>query len=208
MVKKRREEVFSHKKCSDHCEQYHTQIVNGLLEVIRAYDEYTYQHSLDVAGYALQLAKAMKLSERECSVAYYGGLFHDLGKVGVANNIINKPGPLSDREWEEVKLHPLKAAVILVQFKDFAPVVRAVLHHHERMDGSGYPDGLKGEHIPLIARIVTVADAFGALTTDRSYRKARTKIKALEEMVKHTPKQFDPEIMRVFVKLMKEARRS
>lgn len=184
--------------------EYLNQITNGLLEVIKAFDLYTYEHSLNVAGYAWQLAKAMKLSEHECSTIYLAGMFHDLGKIGVNYDIINKPGPLSNREWDDIKLHPIKAAVILAQFDDFRSMVPMVLHHHEHMDGSGYPDGLKGKHIPLGARILAVVDAFDALTTTRSYRKATTKTKALAEMQKEVGTQFDVEVMRVFVKLMKK----
>ena len=157
-------------------------VMVALARTIDARDAYTGGHSDRVAEYAVRLAQRLGLSAREQEEARLGGLFHDFGKVAVRDEILRKPGKLTPAEYEEIKSHPAKGRELLGPMKSLAGALPAVYHHHERMDGSGYPEGLRGESVPLVARIVTVADIYDALTTDRPYRPALDHVRALRIM--------------------------
>lgn len=162
----------------------HTDIENVLFsfaKAVEAKDEYTQGHTERVATLSTELGKRLGLSEYDLKALSFGGALHDIGKIGVPNQILNKPGKLDDSEWEIMKSHsnigydigfPLK--------KNLDLALKVILYHHEKMDGSGYPEGLKGDEIPVVARIVGIADIYDALTTDRPYRKGMEKGKALE----------------------------
>jgi putative two-component system response regulator len=154
-------------------------VMLGLARTIDARDAYTGGHSERVAEYAVRLAERIGLSPRDQEAARLGGLFHDFGKVGVSDAILRKPGKLTTQEFDEIKRHPAKGRELLGPMKSLAGALPAVYHHHERMDGSGYPEGLMGESVPLVARVVTVADIYDALTTDRPYRPALEHTRAL-----------------------------
>jgi putative two-component system response regulator len=156
-------------------------VLFSFAKAVEAKDEYTQGHTERVATLSTELGKRMGLPEHELKALSFGGALHDIGKIGIPNQILNKPDHLSNEEWAVMKSHasigydigfPLK--------KNLDLALKVILYHHEKMDGSGYPDGLKGEEIPLVARIVGIADIFDALTTDRPYRKAMTKEKALD----------------------------
>jgi HD-GYP domain-containing protein (c-di-GMP phosphodiesterase class II) len=132
----------------------------------------------------------------------YGALLHDIGKVGVDLSILNKPGRLTDEEYEIIKTHPMQGYEIIKPIKFLQDKFAAIKYHHERWDGTGYPEGLKGEEIPLEARIVSVADTFDAMTSTRSYRKALDKEIAIEEIKKNAGKQFDPRVVAAFLKII------
>jgi putative nucleotidyltransferase with HDIG domain len=134
----------------------------------------------------------------------FGSLLHDIGKMGLRDDIINKPGPLTPEEWVQMKLHPVVGAQIVEKMEFLTGAIDIVRHHHESWDGKGYPDGLAGENIPLTARIVTVADSFDAMTTDRPYRKALTIAEALRRIEEGAGVQFDPRLAKVFVAYVKE----
>lgn len=174
-----------------------------LLEVIQAFDLYTHDHCQRVARYAALLAQALSCSPDTVATIYFGGLFHDLGKVGTPESILHKPDVLTSNEYAVVKEHPVKGAHILMEVPEFREIVPIVLHHHEMFGGGGYPEGLIGNDIPLGARIVAVADAYDAITTDRVYRKAADGKKAIDVIKSHTPQQFDPEIVAAFVRVEK-----
>ena len=129
---------------------------------------------------------------------------HDVGKIGVRDGVLLKPGPLTDTEYKEMQLHPIIGAQVVKKLDCLFGCVDAVLFHHERMDGYGYPYGLKGKEIPLVARITSVADAYDAMTTNRIYRKALSHEQAFEEILRNSGTQFDPEVVRVFVKWWEE----
>jgi diguanylate cyclase (GGDEF)-like protein/PAS domain S-box-containing protein len=167
-------------------------------------DHYTYAHSERVAGYARITAGEMGLPPDEVRALRIGAVLHDIGKVCVPADILNKKGPLSREEWEEIKKHPAYGVDVLAPFSLARPVLDVVLYHHERWDGGGYPLGFKGEGIPLLARIVSVADAFDAMTVDRPYRRALSVAAALEELRRGAGTQFDPEIVGHFVRLAAE----
>ena len=170
------------------------QTVTALVTAIDAKDEYSHGHSLRVAEYAERIAWMMGKSEEECRKIYYAGLLHDVGKLGISDGIINKKSELTAEEYEITKQHPVLGDQILSSIQDY-PYIRVGAHyHHERYDGLGYPDGLKGKEIPEIARIISVADAYDTLSSNRSYRSAIPQQLIREEIVAGAGTQFDPEI--------------
>lgn len=162
-------------------------------------DSYTARHSLGVTGWAHHIGQAAGLSSEDLATLERAGLLHDIGKIGVPESVLLKPGALSDIEFELIKQHPDAGARILEAIPFLDTVVPVVRFHHERWDGKGYPTGLAGEEIPYLARVLAVADAFDAMTTDRPYRKAMSAEDAGREIEACAGAQFDPEIARVFV---------
>ena len=170
------------------------QTVTALVTAIDAKDEYSHGHSLRVAEYAERIAWMMGKSEEECRKVYYAGLLHDVGKLGISDGIINKKSELTPEEYEVIKQHPVLGDQILSSISDY-PYIRIGAHyHHERYDGTGYPEGLKGKEIPEIARIISVADTYDTLSSDRSYRLAIPQQLIREEIIAGAGTQFDPEI--------------
>lgn len=176
--------------------------VSALVAAIDAKDPYTSGHSRSVTHYAVMLAKAMGLSGKEIEQVQYAALLHDVGKIGISGDILNKPGPLDPGEWEIMRKHPEISERIVRQIERMEEVAQMVRSHQERYDGGGYPDGLSGEEIPLGARILAVADAFDAMTSNRPYRRARTNAEALAELRAGAGTQFDPGLVEVFETVM------
>jgi len=162
---------------------------------------YSRNHSKKVSESALALAKALHLEPQEVSRLETCALLHDIGKISISDEILNKPGELTQDEWEAVKIHPRLGATIVSRVRQLAPCIAGILHHHERYDGNGYPKGLKGEDIPLEARILAIADAFAAMTSERPYAGALSVEEALEEIKKGADKQFDPHLVEVFISI-------
>jgi polar amino acid transport system substrate-binding protein len=156
-----------------------------------------------VAQYSSKLAKTMGLSESTVEDIYLAGLLHDIGLMGVPKEILNKPAPLTEEEYDRVKEHPVLAYTILRESKLLEKVAKIVRHHHERYDGKGYPDGLKGEEIPLESRIITVVDVWDTMLTDRPYAKALTFGEAVKELRDNSGTQFDPKVVKYFLKILK-----
>lgn len=177
--------------------------IEALRLAVDAKDVYTRGHSDRVAYYAERIGEVLDLSKKEISILKAGGVFHDVGKIGTADDILLKEQGLDDREYAEIKKHPLKGAHILSAVSMFKEVVPLVKYHHERFDGRGYPEGLQGEEIPFMARILSVADAFDAMTTDRSYRAKLSIEEAISQLQKGAGTQFDAEIVEVFIKILK-----
>lgn len=157
-------------------------VVISLARTIDAKDKYTEGHTERVSQYAVFLGERLGLSDRDLETLRIGALIHDLGKIGIDLNILNKPGRLTEEEFEQIKLHPLLGQQICSPLKALQEVGDIIRHHHEKLDGSGYPDGLQGEQISQNARIVAIVDIFDALTTERSYRAALTVEEALSIM--------------------------
>lgn len=174
-------------------------IVVILTELLEIHDKYTKNHSVSVAEISQKIAVAMELPEKVINEVYYAGLVHDIGKAIISNDIINKKGRLTEEEFEVIKKHPVYAYDTLEKAEGLKHIANIVLQHHERWDGSGYPNGVKGEDIYLESRILAVADAFDAMTSDRPYRKALSCEKAIEEVKAYSGKQFDPEIAAVAI---------
>ena len=178
------------------------QTATALVNAIDAKDTYTHGHSSRVAEYSRALARMKGKSEQECEEIYYTALVHDVGKIGVPGSIINKDSRLTDEEYEIIKQHPVTGTQILESISEFPTLSIGAHYHHERYDGKGYPEGLKGEEIPEIARIIAVADAYDAMSSKRSYRDPIPQQKVREEIVKGTGTQFDPEYARLMLHLI------
>jgi putative nucleotidyltransferase with HDIG domain len=174
----------------------------GLLEtlgaIIDAYDVYTYGHSTQVATYAAAIAEKMDLPPDEQARIVKSALIHDLGKVGIMDSIISKPGPLTDEEYNILKRHPIIGAEIINRMKGLQDLVPLVRHHHERWDGRGYPDGLEKEEIPIGARILALSDSLDAMLSDRPYRPTRSMKEVVEEVIRCSGTQFDPQVVEAF----------
>jgi putative nucleotidyltransferase with HDIG domain len=174
--------------------------LKALVISIEARDPYTRDHSERVTGYALQIAQVLNLSEEDRDAIKFGGYLHDIGKIGIRDGILLKPGRLTDEEMADIRQHPVIGDNILKPLMFFPKERALVRYHHEHFDGMGYPDGLSGEQIPFIARILAVADAYDAMTSTRPYRKALTHGQAKEEILRCTGHQFDPKVVEAFLK--------
>ncbi len=177
--------------------------IQALSKTIEAKDKYTRGHSNRVKEYAVKLAKAMNLGDKEVENIETAALLHDIGKIGIDDNILKKPDKLSKEEYDMIKQHPVIGANILQGVDFLKGIVNIVKYHHERYDGKGYPDGLSGDDIPLEAAILSVADSFDAMTSDRPYRQALPIEKAIDEIKNSEGKQFDPKLAKVFVEIIK-----
>jgi putative two-component system response regulator len=177
-------------------------VVAALANAIEAKDTSTERHSRRLGTYAAALGHGLGLDQADLHAVTYGALLHDIGKIGVPETVLLKPGPLDEREWELMRSHTEigeRIAAPLVGSDRFGPIIR---HHHERWDGSGYPDGIRGEDIPLGARIVGIIDAFDAMTRARVYRHARTLAVAMDELHRGRGRQFDPQLTLAFLDLV------
>jgi putative nucleotidyltransferase with HDIG domain len=164
-------------------------------------DSYTRGHSQRVSRYAVRTAVALGVSGNMLDQIRLGGELHDIGKIGTRDSVLQKPGPLTAGEFEEIKKHVTEGEEILEPLRRENPfVLQIVRSHHERLDGSGFPDGLRGEAIPFVARIVAVVDAFDAMTTNRSYRTPRSAGQAFDELRRFAGVQFDSEVVSAFQK--------
>ncbi|MBQ8043093.1 MAG: response regulator [Clostridia bacterium] len=185
-------------------ERLSLQIMQTLACTIDVKDKYTNGHSLRVAKYARMIAQRAGKSFKEQEEIYYMGLLHDIGKIGVPDDIINKTSSLTDEEYDIIKTHPEMGSEILKNITEIASIMDGARWHHERYDGTGYPDGLKGEDIPEVARIIGVADAYDAMTSNRSYRNAFSQEKVKEELKKGKVAQFDPKFADIMLEIMDE----
>lgn len=177
-----------------------------LAKLIDAKDSYTNGHSDRVAEYAVLLAKEMHMKSDDIRFMRYMGLMHDCGKMGIPDSVLNKPDKLTPEEMDIIRSHTVLGGKIVENFTAMPGVRECALYHHERYDGKGYPEGLKGEKIPLLARIICVADSFDAMNSDRCYRKRLKKAVILEELKKNAGTQFDPQIAKLMVKLIEEGK--
>lgn len=189
---------------SDNLQAAYLEFVGSLANALDARDQYTAGHSRRVSQLSCAIASAMGLAPRDVDRLRIGALLHDIGKIGVADNVLQKPGRLTAREFELVKQHVVIGRHILEGVQGFAPFLGAVELHHENWDGSGYPHGQAGEETPIDARIIHVADAYDAMTTHRSYRRGLSHEKAVAELVRFAGIQFDPRIVDVFTGLSAE----
>ncbi|HVS34560.1 MAG TPA: HD domain-containing phosphohydrolase [Gemmataceae bacterium] len=174
--------------------------VENLAKAICLRDAYTGRHSQRVARFAFHLGQQLRLSREDLAVIGYGAPLHDLGKIGVADAILRKPGPLTPEEFDVMKTHTTVGAKIVELVPDLRPAVAIVRWHHERWDGHGYPDGLAGEDIPLAARIVAVAEGFDAMVIDTPYRKGMPVEEAFAELEKQQGRQYDPNVIAAFLR--------
>jgi putative nucleotidyltransferase with HDIG domain len=172
---------------------------------VEAKDPYTHGHSRRVAILAERLSAELRLSDKEQEMVRIAGILHDVGKIGTPEAVLVKPGRLQEEEYETFKKHSALGHRLVSAVKELEGVGRAILHHHERFDGSGYPAGLHGQEIPLLSRILAVCDTYDAMTSDRPYRASLGHPAALEELARCSGAQFDPECVRAFLRLYESA---
>jgi HD-GYP domain-containing protein (c-di-GMP phosphodiesterase class II) len=190
--------------------QAYRETVNAVVNTLEARDPYTRGHTERVTKIAMSIATSIadekELDEEDLFTIEIGALLHDVGKIGVPDAILQKPGPLEVEETREIREHPAMGKHILGNIAYLEQALTCVLHHHERFDGQGYPEKIAGDKIPLPGRIISVADAFDAMTSDRPYRKKMSHRRAFREIEKNAGKQFDPEIVAAFGKLLKSGK--
>ena len=199
-----RKSVEREQESNQKVEQMNENIVRALARTIDAKDRYTNGHSQRVAEYSREIAKRMNKSVEEQKTIYYAGLLHDVGKIRVPEEVINKAGKLTDEEFEQIKIHPVTGFHILKEIYEDQLIASGAKFHHERYDGRGYPNGLLGENIPEIARIIGVADSYDAMASNRSYRKALPQEVVRSEIEKGRGTQFDPEIADIMLQMIEE----
>jgi HD-GYP domain-containing protein (c-di-GMP phosphodiesterase class II) len=185
-------------------EQSYLSTIVTLSSVAEGRDQYTDRHMKDIAEYSVKIATKQGLSESYIEDIRKAALLHDLGKVTVPDNILMKKGKLTEEEMAIIKKHPLEGVRMIEFIEPLGTAKEIIKHHHEFFDGSGYPDGLRGDQIPVGARIVAIADAFGAMTTDRPYRKALSVDEAVKELRENAGSQFDPEFVDIFISILQE----
>jgi hypothetical protein len=184
--------------------QVHFDTVRALTSAIDASDPYTRGHSERVTHYSVAIAREMRLSERRIEAIEYAGFLHDMGKVGIHHDILTKPSSLTDEEWKTMREHPAIGARIVSDLDFLQGAREVVLYHHERYDGTGYPEGLKGERIPLEARIAKVADAFDAMMSNRPYRSSLGLEKSIKELENGKGTEFDPKVVDAFLAVLEK----
>jgi putative nucleotidyltransferase with HDIG domain len=188
----------------DNIRQDYYDVIQGLSKAVDARDHYTLEHSGRVSTYAVIIAKHMGLNSELVESIQYGALLHDVGKIGIPDLVLNKPGRLTEAEFGTMKTHSTLGANIVGKIESLVPLVPLVLYHHERFDGRGYPEGLAGKKIPLGARVINVADSFETITSDRVYHRARSFEEGLDEVLRCSGGQFDPEVVEAFVRAFAE----
>ena len=190
------------KESQEQLEKAYLESIETLRYTVEAKDSYTKGHSDRVSAYSVLIGEKLGLSKEELKTLKIGGLFHDIGKIGVSDAILLKNTKLTDDEYSEIKNHPAIGKHILSNATIFKDLIPIVYHHHEKYDGTGYPEQLKGENIPLLARIVAVADAFDAMTSNRSYRSERDLDYAKSEIERCSGTQFDPVVAKSFLDIL------
>jgi putative nucleotidyltransferase with HDIG domain len=179
--------------------------VHALVRAIEYRAPHVGEHSRAVSNIARHLGAEMALPREQIDLLTIGALLHDVGKIGLPDSILSKPGVLTEEEREIVRRHPVLGAEIVEPVRGLSSVLPTIKHHHERFDGKGYPDGLRGEDIPFAARLVFVADALDSMVRDRPYRFRLSEEDALEEIVRNSGTQFDPDIVRALVEMVRES---
>ncbi|MCU0491627.1 MAG: HD domain-containing protein [Chloroflexaceae bacterium] len=201
MLKARIRSQLKLKRLVDELEQTES-VIFMLALAVEAKDSYTEGHLRRLSHYSEQLALAYGLSREDARFVRYGGMLHDIGKIGVPDAILTKPAKLTPEEYEEIKKHPEYGARIVAPMRFAKEVGPIILSHHERWDGRGYPEGLSGENIPIGARIVAIVDAYDAMMTDRPYRQALSKDEALRRLRAGSGSEWDAELLAVFMRLV------
>lgn len=179
-------------------ERFVINVVKSLVYAIEAKDIYTRGHSERVNRYSMLMADRLDLDEKQKGVLNWASILHDIGKIGIPEIVLNKPGSLNDEEYEIIKGHPEKGCNILQPLEQLSSSLPAIMHHHERYDGKGYPHGLKGKKIPFLARIIAVADTFDAINSSRAYRPAKPPEETLAIMEQVAGSQLDADLVEVF----------
>jgi len=202
MIENIKEYIKNLNKANKEKEKLFVSSIRSLANAIEARDAYTRGHSERVTAYSVRIARGMNLDKTEIERIRYAALLHDIGKIKIPQDVLNKPGRLTEEEYGVMKEHPVFGAKILEPVEEFGEILPYLYHHHERFDRRGYPDGLGGKDIPLASRILAVADTFDAMTSDRPYRNALPMKIAIQELEKNAGTQLDPEIVQIFVTII------
>lgn len=200
------ENYYHMQRYREELEKAYIETVESLVKTIEARDPYAGDHTESVQKIAVEIGKKLELSKAELKILKLAARLHDIGKIGIPDSILLKPGKLTDEEYELIKRHPQIGFEILSKVDNLKELAKVVLHHHEWYSGKGYPFGLKGEEIPLLSRILCISDAFHALISDRPYRKAFSMEKALQIIKEETPEKFDPKLSLILEELVKEGK--
>jgi len=184
----------------------YTEVIVALVRAVEAKDVYTKGHTERVADLSVRIGQQLRLSPEQLRVLSQSAMLHDIGKIGVPDSILNKPGALTAEEFDIIKEHPVRGHAIIKGVRSLEQEVAGVRYHHERLDGTGYPDGLQGDEIPLTARIIAVADVYDALTSRRPYRAAWSRTQALELLDQEAGHQFDPACVAALRRVLRTAR--
>ena len=201
IMKDAEDNMYRHKMLQSR--SLHSYIINSMKSTLYEKSQQTEEHAQRLIQFSHMIGKKMKLSQKQLNELELLSSLHDIGKIGISDLILNKPDKLTEEEWIEMKKHPQIGYRIAMTTPELTPIAEYILCHHERWDGTGYPHGLKGEEIPLISRIIMLADAYDAMTSDRPYRMALTKDEAIREIELCSGYQFDPDIAELFIKLLK-----
>ena len=205
-----RVEVYSSilEELKEDIQEEHIDVISSiktLIGIINAKDRYTYGHTERVVIYCDTMAEELRLSEEDKKTLKFGAYLHDIGKIEVPQEILNKKMKLTEEEWEYIKRHPIDGAEIIKPVPSLEKVKGIILHHHEKYNGSGYPEGLKGKEIPYLARVLAIADSFDAMTSSRPYQMRKSHEEAFKELRKNKRTQFDPELVEVFIRALSKS---
>lgn len=195
--------LYRIKKYEDYKLILQNDIVQSFITALEFHDDYTKGHSDLVAVYSMKIGEALKLDKKQLEDLYWAALMHDIGKIIIPIDVLNKTGRLTDSEFDLIKKHPKIGYEIISRSKTLKKISKYVLSHHERWDGKGYPNGLKGDEIPLLSPIISVADSWHAMTSERPYKNKLNKEEGIKELIKYKGTQFSPDIVDVFLKILK-----
>ena len=196
---KKLKEIYKRFSSTKPANKAYIECIHALVNLAESKDPYTKKHSIKVSNYAVLLAKHLKLPKEEIEIIKLAAILHDVGKLGIKEKVLLKSGSLNGAEYEEVKKHSAIGAEIIKPFRFFNDVILIIRHHHEKYDGTGYPDGLKGKDIPLGSRILAIADSYNALTSKRAYRDAYSSGEAVNIMKKEDGSKFDTKLLDIFM---------
>jgi HD-GYP domain-containing protein (c-di-GMP phosphodiesterase class II) len=182
--------------------KYKESMIKSIINLVEIHDTYTKGHSNNVSKLALEFAQKLNLNKDRQFQIYWAALIHDMGKIVIPYEILNKPTKLTSEEYEEIKKHTIYAYEVLKDIDNMKDIAKYIRHHHERVDGNGYPDGLTGEEIPFESKLISICDAYDAMTSKRSYKRELSKEKAIEELIKNKRKQFDEKLVDDFINLV------
>jgi len=202
IIKAAEDRMYRHKLTEK--DSVHSSIISSLEKALEERDYETEEHVKRMKENAIKLGHMLRLPENMIDELSLLSTLHDIGKIAVADNIILKPGKLDEKEWEIVKKHPEVGFRIAESSAELAPIAKGILHHHEWYNGNGYPKGLKSDKIPLISRIISIVDAYDAMTNDRPYKKAVSKKTAIKELERCAGSQFDPKIVKKFINILEK----
>ena len=204
LLVREKQHVQRQRQLTDQYLEMNIGLAAAMVVLLDSKDEYTAQHSAAVAMYCRDIAIALNLPEEEAEALHLAGLLHDLGKVGTPDAVLGKTAALDENDWGYIREHPSKGAEVLSHLAAYQDVADIVLYHHERLDGSGYPSGIKGDKIPEMAKVLAIADSYHAMTSDRPYRPARSSFEALKELRSCAGVTLDERYVEVFARMLRD----